>query len=77
MTYFKHPSAIVESQNIGSGTSIWAFSHILPGAKIGQECNICDHTFVENDVVVGNRVMQFAPGYEELKKAIEDARKKG
>ena len=46
----------MESQNIGNGTHIWAFSHILPGAKIGGDCNICDHTFVENDVEVGNRV---------------------
>lgn len=54
--YFKHPSALVESEKIGKGTRIWAFAHILPGAVIGENCNICDHTFIENDVVVGNRV---------------------
>jgi len=56
MDYFKHPEAIVESENIGKNTRIWAFSHILPGASIGEDCNICDHTFIENDVVIGNRV---------------------
>ena len=50
MSYFKHPSAIVESCNVGEGTRVWAFAHILPGAVIGAGCNICDHTFIENDV---------------------------
>jgi acetyltransferase-like isoleucine patch superfamily enzyme len=56
MNYFAHEKAIVESKKIGHGTRIWAFAHILPGARIGRECNICDHTFIENDVVIGNRV---------------------
>lgn len=56
MSYFKHPQSIVESENIGQNTRIWAFTHILPKARIGEDCNICDHVFVENDVVLGNRV---------------------
>lgn len=71
MGYFKHPNALVEvsqgertlsdsSQDeraqIGDGTRIWAFTHVLPGARIGADCNICDHVFIENDVVVGDRV---------------------
>jgi len=56
MSYFKHPAGIVESEHIGKGTRIWAFAHVLPGAVIGEDCNICDHTFIENDVVIGNRV---------------------
>ncbi len=51
-----HPLAVVESECIGQGTRIWAFAHILPGAKIGRDCNICDHTFIENDVTIGDRV---------------------
>lgn len=35
---------------------MWAFAHVLPGAEIGEDCNICDHTFVEGQVRVGNRV---------------------
>jgi len=56
MTFFKHPQAIVESPKIGDNTRVWAFAHILPGAQIGRDCNICDHVFIENDVAVGNRV---------------------
>lgn len=54
--FFAHPNAIVESSNIGKDTRIWAFVHILPGAVIGEDCNLCDQVFVENDVVVGDRV---------------------
>lgn len=54
--YFAHPQALVESERIGNGTRIWAFAHVLPGAVIGADCNICDGVFIENDVVVGDRV---------------------
>ncbi len=54
--YFCHPNAIVESDNIGKGTRIWAFAHVLPRAIIGDDCNLCDGTFIENDVRLGNRV---------------------
>jgi acetyltransferase-like isoleucine patch superfamily enzyme/dTDP-4-dehydrorhamnose 3,5-epimerase-like enzyme len=56
-SFFKHESAIVEAgAKIGSKTRVWAFTHILPGAVIGEDCNICDHVLIENDVIVGNRV---------------------
>jgi UDP-2-acetamido-3-amino-2,3-dideoxy-glucuronate N-acetyltransferase len=54
--FFQHANAIVESSSIGQGTRVWAFAHVLPGAKIGSDCNICDHVFVENQVVIGDRV---------------------
>ena len=54
--WFRHPHALVESARIGRGTRVWAFAHVLPGAVIGEECNVCDGVFVENDVVVGDRV---------------------
>jgi len=54
---FVHKQAIVEpGAQIGNGTRVWAFAHVLPGARIGADCNICDHTFIENDVVLGDRV---------------------
>ena len=56
MGLFQHVQAIVETPYIGDGTAVWAFAHILPGARIGQDSNICDHTFIENDVVIGDRV---------------------
>lgn len=54
--FFRHPAAIVESTRIGARTRVWAFAHILPQAVIGEDCNICDHVFIENDVIVGDRV---------------------
>jgi UDP-2-acetamido-3-amino-2,3-dideoxy-glucuronate N-acetyltransferase len=54
---FVHGHAIVESGAvIGENIRIWAFVHVLSGAKIGSDCNICDHVFIENDVVIGDRV---------------------
>ena len=51
-----HPKALVESDQIGAGTRIWAFAHVMKGAIIGNDCNICDHSFVESSVKIGNRV---------------------
>jgi len=51
-----HPSAIVECDDIGSGTRIWAFCNVQKGARIGADVNICDHCFVEQNVIVGDRV---------------------
>ena len=48
--------AICENENIGKGTKIWAFSHVLPGAIIGRDCNICENVFIENEVIIGDRV---------------------
>lgn len=54
--YFAHAQALVESPHVGEGTRIWAFAHVLPKARIGKDCNICDGVFIENDVTVGDRV---------------------
>src|SRR5688500_10487184 len=53
---FVHPHALCESAAIGDNTRVWAFAHVLPGARIGADCNICDHVFIENDVSIGDRV---------------------
>ncbi|MFQ2004962.1 acyltransferase [Aeromonas veronii] len=53
---FIHPLSDVHSPHIGEGTRVWQYSVVLKGAKIGNECNICAHTLIENDVVVGDRV---------------------
>jgi acetyltransferase-like isoleucine patch superfamily enzyme/dTDP-4-dehydrorhamnose 3,5-epimerase-like enzyme len=53
---FVHSAGILESSSVGPGTRIWAFAHVLPGAVLGRDVNICDHVFIENDVVVGDRV---------------------
>jgi len=51
-----HPLADVKSKNIGDNTSIWQFAIVLEAAQIGNNCNINCHTFIENDVVIGDRV---------------------
>lgn len=51
-----HPLADVQSPTIGEGTRIWQFSVVLPNAVIGKDCNINALTFIENDVVLGDRV---------------------
>lgn len=53
---FVHANALVETDQIGSGTRVWAFSHILPGATVGTNCNICDHNFIEGGATLGNGV---------------------
>jgi UDP-2-acetamido-3-amino-2,3-dideoxy-glucuronate N-acetyltransferase len=51
-----HPSSDVQSKQIGEGTRVWQYVVILPGAIIGRDGNICSHCFIENQVVVGDRV---------------------
>lgn len=55
-TVFIHPAAEVHSKSIGKDTKIWQFTIVLSGASIGADCNINCHCFIENDVVIGNRV---------------------
>lgn len=51
-----HTLSDVQSTTIGARTRVWQFVVILPRAVIGEDCNICSHCFIENDVVVGDRV---------------------
>jgi len=53
---FIHPLSDVHSSSIGIGTRIWQYSVILEGAVIGENCNVCAHTLIESDVIVGNNV---------------------
>ena len=53
---FIHERALCETSVIGERTRVWAFTHILKGARIGKDCNICDGVFIENDVLIGDRV---------------------
>jgi acetyltransferase-like isoleucine patch superfamily enzyme/CheY-like chemotaxis protein len=55
--YFAHPKALIDERVlIGQGTRVWAFAHVLSGAILGEDCNICDHTFIEGGVRIGHRV---------------------
>src|SRR6266849_11119913 len=53
---FIHPTALVETDQIGEGTRIWAFAHILGGASLGKNCNVGDHCFIEGGAWIGDRV---------------------
>lgn len=67
-----HPNALVESEQIGGGTRVWAFAHISEGAVVGEDSNICDHTFLESGVVVGSRVTLKSGVYLWKSTVIED-----
>lgn len=53
---FVHPDGRCESSEVGAGTRIWAFAHVLEGAVVGEGCNVCDGAFIESGAVVGNGV---------------------
>ncbi len=55
-SYWAHPTALVESDDIGAGTRIWAFAHVMNGVHIGSRCNVGDHVFLESGVRIGNGV---------------------
>ncbi len=56
MNYFKHPTAIVESQTVGEGSKIWHFVHIRKDAIIGKICNIGKSVYVDTEVRIGDNV---------------------
>lgn len=51
-----HPLSDCQNTHIPESTNIWQFCVVLPGAKIGENCNICSHCFIENEVNIGNGV---------------------
>src|SRR5262249_35715165 len=53
---FIHPRALCESEEVGGGTRIWAFAHVMKGAVVGCDCNIGDHAFIEAGARIGDRV---------------------
>jgi acetyltransferase-like isoleucine patch superfamily enzyme len=53
---YVHPAGLCESDRVGPRTRVWAFAHVLPGAEIGADCNVCDHAFIEGGAKLGDRV---------------------
>jgi acetyltransferase-like isoleucine patch superfamily enzyme len=47
---------LCESTDVGAGTRVWAFAHVLPGAVVGRDCNLGDGTFIETGAILGDRV---------------------
>ena len=55
--YFAHPTAVIDAgSEIGKGTKIWHFSHIMPNCKIGENCNIGQNVVISPDVILGKNV---------------------
>ncbi len=54
--FFVHPLADVQSTQLGPGTRVWQFCVVLPGARLGRDCNVNAQCLIENDVVLGDRV---------------------
>jgi UDP-2-acetamido-3-amino-2,3-dideoxy-glucuronate N-acetyltransferase len=54
--HHQHATALVDSADIGAGTHVWAYAHILKGAVVGRDCNICDHCFIEGGARLGDGV---------------------
>jgi UDP-2-acetamido-3-amino-2,3-dideoxy-glucuronate N-acetyltransferase len=56
-SFFVHPTAVVdEGCDIGSGTKIWHFSHVMSGCKLGENCNIGQNVVISPGVVLGKNV---------------------
>ena len=53
---FIHPLSDVQTGQIGQRSRIWQYCVVLPKARIGSDCNICSHVFIENNVIIGDRV---------------------
>jgi len=70
--FFKHPTAIIESDAIGEGTKIWHFVHVREKAKIGKNCTIGKSVYIDTEVEIGDNVKieNFASLYKGVK--VED-----
>ena len=72
MAFFRHPTAVVESDHIGEETKIWHFAHVRAGAKIGENCIIGKSVYIDADVEIGNgvKIQNFVSVYKGVR--IED-----
>ena len=55
--FFAHPLSLVETQDIGCGTRIWAFAHVMKGVHLGANCNVGEHSYIESGVTIGDDVV--------------------
>ena len=56
-SFYAHPTAVIDDGcEIGQGTKIWHFCHVMSGARLGQDCSLGQNVFVANGVVLGNNV---------------------
>lgn len=55
--FFAHPQCILETSDVGAGTRIWAFAHVMKGVHLGANCNVGEHCYIESGVVIGDNVV--------------------
>ena len=56
-TFFIHPSSVIDQgAQVGAGTRIWHFCHLMPAAVVGKDCNIGQNVYIDNHAIVGDRV---------------------
>lgn len=69
MNYYKHPTAIVESDKIGEGSKVWHFVHIREKSVVGNNCNIGKSVYIDTEVKVGDnvKVQNFVSIYKGVK----------
>jgi acetyltransferase-like isoleucine patch superfamily enzyme len=69
MNYYKHPTAIVESDKIGEGSRIWHFVHIREKSVVGNNCNIGKSVYIDTEVEIGDnvKVQNFVSIYKGVK----------
>lgn len=72
MAFFKHPTAVIETEDIGEGTKIWHFAHVREGAKIGNNCNVGKSVYIDAEVEIGTgvKIQNFVSVYKGVR--IED-----
>ena len=72
MSFYAHPTAIIESKEIGDGTRVWHFAHVRDGSRIGRNCNIGKSVYIDTEVEIGDnvKVQNFVSVYKGVK--IED-----
>lgn len=69
MSFYAHPTAIVESQDIGEGTRIWHFVHVREGSRIGRGCNIGKSVYIDTEAEIGDnvKIQNFVSVYKGVK----------
>ncbi len=56
MNYYAHPTAVVESDQIGAGSKIWHFAHVRSGSRVGRNCNVGKSAYIDTGAVIGDNV---------------------
>ena len=69
MSFYAHPTAVVESEDIGDGTKIWHFVHVRGGSRIGRNCNLGKSVYIDTEAEIGDnvKVQNFVSVYKGVK----------